>query len=364
MKCGESLSQHLTSMVQLMMTKRLCKQFFDNGHPIMARDFTIREFTMSDFERVLEIRRSSLVRDFEMFGFSEKSFRNQLWLYLFIKIVARLTGNVSVKIYVGDFEGLVLGTTTLSKKGDVWDISAVMVDPMHRRKSYGKKLVSRACNDARRFGAKRVVLRVLEDNVPAKELYKSLNFMKFERIAYFRKAACRMEEKKPLSDYKLVKIDASDYRVSKVINACRDAASAKVYGRSQVISVRTKWFTTIFRNYIALFIRVFRTGKVERYAIVRNGRWIGVYTFSFKSKEESSNISLYLHKRYRGQEIEEAVVIKALNKAFELGAPQLTIAFNEENFELEQACKKLGFRLMCVMEGMFKNLRARIRGTR
>jgi len=62
---------------------------------------------------------------------------------------------------------------------DVWDISTVGVLPGFRRRGLARQLVERAITDIRERGGKRIVLGVIEGNVPARSLYRNLGFEDF-----------------------------------------------------------------------------------------------------------------------------------------------------------------------------------------
>jgi len=306
-------------------------------------EFRIRSFRSRDLTRLLEIRRKSLAKEFEIFGFNEERLRKQFRLYRLTRMFERLTGSVFFRVYVGEVDDLVVGITCLSKNDEFWHISMVMVDPEYRRRGYGRSLVSKACSDAKSFRAKGAILYVFEDNVPAKNLYKSLGFIKFERRAYFHMDARKLDEKKIPLGYKLLRINVFDRNALRVTDASRDEDSAKVYGKSHLPPF-----------YIRLFARIFKTGTAENYAIVLDKHCIGAYSLNFES-EKTSSVSLSLLREYRGHGIEEAILTQAVTKTFKFGIPRITIDFNEKNRELKEACEKLGFKRTSVMECMVKS---------
>lgn len=310
-------------------------------------DLRVREAKKKDFARILEISKTSFAREFEVFGFSKETIKRQVRLYRLIQLVQRLIRKAFFKLYVGEVGGEAVGTTSLNKQGETWYIGMVMVAPEHRRRGYGRELVSKACSAAKSFGVERGVLHVREDNLPAKGLYQSLGFSVFERVIHLHRDACKLDDEKAQSapEYELLKLSPFDREALRVADACREEASARIYGRSHLPPFYVRLLSTILRPELK-----------ERYAILKGTRWIGIYTFSFTSKEEASHASVRLYEENRGKGIEEALLTQASNRAFKLGAPRLAISLNEQNVELKEACKALGFSSSFVMEGMFKEL--------
>lgn len=307
--------------------------------------FYVRDLRNKDIERVLKIRRASFVKEFEIFGVNEESVEKELKLYTLIRLVEKLTRKVFSRVYVGELKGQVVGSTCLNKSRGSWHIQMVMVDPKYRRQGYGRKLVLKACNDAASLGAKRVILHVLEKNIPAKNLYESMGFISFEKRIFFHTDTCKLDERKIPSGYQLVRIGIFNPQALSVLDTCRDEGSAKVYGKSHFPPF-----------YVRIAARILRAERLKKYAIVRDTRWVGVYTFSFKSNKKAVSTSIYICEKHRGQGIEEFLLTRALNEAFELGANRLTIALNDKNGKLKEACEKLGFSKSFMVEGMFKSL--------
>lgn len=277
----------------------------------------IREFNLKDLNRVLEIRRSSFVREFEIFGLREASFRRHLKLYMVIKLIQKLSGKIVEKVYVSEVEGLVVGALMWSKSGESAVISSVMVDPKHRRRGYGKILVWKAYDDCMSLGVRKIVLHVLANNVSAKNFYESLGFKTFEKCTYFYATTNQIPDFKTPPGFKLVKVGLGP----------RNWFSAKLFG--------------------------FRT--VKKYAVVKNNRLIGDGTLSLKSKKEVSKVSICV-RSCMGQGVEEILLAQALRIAIEFGISRLWVSVNDKDTALRKACEKFGFKKSVTIEGMFKRL--------
>lgn len=87
-----------------------------------------------------------------------------------------------------------MAAASLNREESSWYIGTVMVAPEHRRGGYGQAILEHALGVARRHGAARAVLHVLEDNLPAKRLYESMGFVRFERIVHLRREPPEGEE--------------------------------------------------------------------------------------------------------------------------------------------------------------------------
>ena len=83
--------------------------------------------------------------------------------------------------HVWEEEGRIAGFTQLHRRGitDTWYISAVGVHPDFRRRGIAQSLVKEAIVLVRQRNGKRLILDVIEDNVPAVNLYTKLGFENF-----------------------------------------------------------------------------------------------------------------------------------------------------------------------------------------
>jgi hypothetical protein len=110
-------------------------------------------------------------------------------------------------------------------------IAAVMVHPEFRRQGIGRALVSEAVRVAFGYGAKKAVLHVREDNLPAKNLYLSLGFQAFETRVNLLREASPLPQEKPLPPrFQIVKTAPWEERAREALRASRSPKALEVYG--------------------------------------------------------------------------------------------------------------------------------------
>jgi ribosomal protein S18 acetylase RimI-like enzyme len=83
--------------------------------------------------------------------------------------------------HIWEVDGRIAGFTQINRRGttDTWYISAVGVHPEFRRRGIAQKLVEAVITFVRDRGGKRLLLDVIEGNVPAINLYRKLGFENF-----------------------------------------------------------------------------------------------------------------------------------------------------------------------------------------
>jgi ribosomal protein S18 acetylase RimI-like enzyme len=90
--------------------------------------------------------------------------------------------------YICEQDGKPVGTTIISRRGstDVWVIGTVAVMPEARRKGIARQLVEAGIELIRNIGGKKVLLSVIDGNVPAYSLYENLGFENYSRTVEFQ----------------------------------------------------------------------------------------------------------------------------------------------------------------------------------
>jgi ribosomal protein S18 acetylase RimI-like enzyme len=91
-------------------------------------------------------------------------------------------GHPPEQFLVAELQGRIIGFIRLVQpvplpSGDhVRQIQGFAVDPAERRRGLGRLLLEAVCEEARRQGARRLTLRVLSVNTPARRLYEAAGF--------------------------------------------------------------------------------------------------------------------------------------------------------------------------------------------
>jgi ribosomal protein S18 acetylase RimI-like enzyme len=80
--------------------------------------------------------------------------------------------------HVWEEDGQIVGLTLLQRRGstDIWVIGTVAVRPGFRRRGIGRQLVQASLDLIRGRGGEKVILGVIDGNLPAYTLYESLGF--------------------------------------------------------------------------------------------------------------------------------------------------------------------------------------------
>ncbi len=305
----------------------------------------IRELAPGDIEALIGLFESSFPRELEISGFDREAARKQLRLYRVLKLLQRLPRRPFALFYVGEVNGKVVAAVSLNRERRSWYIGTVMVAPEHRRKGYGRAILEYGIGIAEKYGAQRVILHVLEDNLPAKRLYESAGFVRFERIVYLKKEPPEAEEIPLPQGYKLRRTDFFDRRALRLIYAAMEPESAEIYGEPEP----TPW-------YLRPLARL-QPGVRERHAVVHGDEWVGIYTFSAPFGEKgAASAGISLLREHRGVGLEEALLSLALKRTEGIGCPRLIVRADERNSPLLSACGRLGFEGLYVMEGMYRQL--------
>ena len=86
-------------------------------------------------------------------------------------------------VLVAEADGLVVGylhlsnPTSLKANRHVLEIRGLAVTPAHQRRGVGRALLDAAVDEARRRGCRKLRLRVLATNAPARSLYEAAGFV-------------------------------------------------------------------------------------------------------------------------------------------------------------------------------------------
>ena len=113
----------------------------------------------------------------------DDSMKNYQRIWPFIRVIQFFSPGLRdfMHGHIWEEDGRIAGFTQINRRGstDTWYISAAGVHPDFRRRGIAQKLVEKAIDFVRERKGKRLLLDVIEGNVPAINLYKKLGFENF-----------------------------------------------------------------------------------------------------------------------------------------------------------------------------------------
>jgi len=285
-------------------------------------EFRIREFRGRDIPKILEIARLSFADEIGLLGLDTAQVGKMLFHYGLLLLAQRLRRKPRFKFLVAEAKGKAVGGTMIRWEKDFAYIAAVMVHPEFRRRGIGRALVSEAVKVAFEYGAKKAVLHVREDNLPAQNLYLSLDFQPFETRVNLLREASPLPQEKPLPPgFQIVKSAPWEERAQKALRASRSPEALEVYGLPQPPRGINRLFSSP-RKVLAL---------------LRNEDPLGLM-----SLYPGKVLQLRVHLAQEGvsEEVAQAFLIRGLRAAPRRKALLLV---NLETANVIKAAKRLGF---------------------
>ncbi len=91
--------------------------------------------------------------------------------------------NVDDLIFVAESEGELIGACMAGYDGHRGWLYAVAVDPAHRRKGIGEKIVQHSIRNLKKLGCKKVNLQIRSTNTEVAAFYRSLGFIVEDRLS-------------------------------------------------------------------------------------------------------------------------------------------------------------------------------------
>lgn len=289
----------------------------------------IREIKPRDFSRVLEIARLSFPDELERWQFNTVRAWILFGFYGLRLFFQKFRKTPGFKFYVAETnQKVVAGTVAQWQRGFVY-LTAVMVHPEFRRQGIGRRIVTHAVHEAFQLGAKKVVLHVRSDNLPALRLYQSLGFRPFEEriiMVWEGKAGCVERAWPP--GFRLVRTSHWDQRVWEIRAKCFAPEAARVYGPPEVPRTRVPF---LLRRLIPL-------SKKTWLVLDTSGRAVAELSISYGNLGQ---IVVNILPEYRGLGLEEALLCFGLSKA---RGKKIVMRTNSNNVQLIDAALGIGFR--------------------
>ncbi len=303
-----------------------------------AKQIRVSSVSLADLEGVLSVIAASFSEETGFWGITRKQAQKMLFYYRIASVLQKLTGP-RFKFFVAKLGDEVVGTTMVERRRNYAYLEAVAVHPRHRRKGYARALVAHAIKEAFSWGLDRVVLRVREDNFPAKNLYCSLGFEPFERIVtlVWEGESPGLPVSLP-SGYRLVRARRNDPQVGELLVKAKEPKAREVYGPPE----RTSFLSRV------LFLLL---GSAEEWDLVlKDRRHVGLYHLGTR-RTGPVRAKVELLPEFRGQGLEEALLSRAISRSAGLGR-KLVLQTEAERTKLVEAALRLGFQKAYVDESM------------
>jgi len=291
-----------------------------------------------DLEGVIGVLTASFSEEAAFWGFDVKEAPKMLRLYRMALALQKVAG-LRFKFFVAKVAGEVVGTTMIESRRHFAYLEAVAVHPAHRGQGSARTLVSQAIQEAFSWGLDRVVLRVREDNLPAKRLYLSLGFQPFECILTLARESG--ESISPTSlppGLRLLRVGGNDPRLGKMLESARDPKAREVYGPPKRPSPLARALSSL------------GGGKEEWAILLEDNAPLGFYQV-WGRKEGPVRLRVELIPDFRGQGLGEVLLAQAVSQGASLGK-RLVFQTNAEQKELLEGAFRRGFTEAFAEESM------------
>jgi ribosomal protein S18 acetylase RimI-like enzyme len=285
-------------------------------------EFRIRGFRVRDTSRIWEIARISFADDISLLGLGPGQIWRKFLPYGLLYALQRISRKPRFKFFVAEVKEKAVGGTMIQWESDFAYIAAVMVHPEFRRQGIGRALVSEAVKVAFGYGAKKAVLHVREDNLPAKNLYLSLGFQAFETRVNLLREASPLPQEKPLPPrFQIVKTAPWEERAREALRASRSPKALEVYG---------------FPNPPRGIARLFSSPR-KVFVLLRDGKALGLM-----SLYPGKVLQLRAHLAQEGvsEAAAQAFLLRGLRAA---PGRKALLRADLESVNLIEAAKNLGF---------------------
>jgi len=244
--------------------------------------------------------------------------------------------------FVWEEDGQIGGVVVAQRSGttDSWGIGVVGVLPEFRRRGLARKLLTKMLDDLKTRGAQRIVLGVIEKNVPAYSLYTSLGFNHYSSFVEFNSQSGESPEKLPLPPgFEEAPLARSDWKSRYALEQRITPEDVAQYEPLEIGRFRTPFAR---RTLEPVMDRLQRTKK-SRFLYQNNGSVVGLLThLTSGSGKGTSSISAQLDPA-QGV-LAPYLLTKAMRAALKIN-PALRIQFAVPTWmaPLEDAARDLGF---------------------
>ena len=213
--------------------------------------------------------------------------------------------------FVWEEQGRIVSMVTVQKSGfDIkrWYIGNVATHPDHQRRGLARKLVTRALEHARSFGAEICTLDVRTEAVPAYTLYRSLGFVHYDSLTALKLETIPEVKAKPISGYTLRTMKLGEWQPRYQLALLETPEDVQDF-----LPVSEADFRILPIEYVtsALAQRI-QQMKIHRWAVEKNGELIGVMSLIAQRKAKLHHeLSMRIHPDHR-QALAEPLLTLAL----------------------------------------------------
>lgn len=215
--------------------------------------FRIWEVRARDIAQIWGIARLFFADEIGLLGLGTAQVGKMFFLYGLLFVAQQLGRKPRFKFLVAEEKGKPVGGTMIQWENDFAYIAAVMVHPEFRRRGIGKALVTEAIRAAFEHGAKKAVLHVRDDNLPAKNLYLSLGFQPFEtRVNLLREASPPFHEKLLPPGFQIAQTAPWEEGAREALRASRPPKALEVYGLPKPPRGIARFFSSSRKAFVLL----------------------------------------------------------------------------------------------------------------
>lgn len=261
--------------------------------------------------------------------------------------------------FVWEEDGQPVGVINVARRGasDIWMIGNVAVLPEYRRRGIARQLVAAALDLARARGAARVLLDVVEGNVPAFALYESMGFVHYTgsvELDYLPEDGRRPPDILLPDGYTLGPLDRFDWQAR--LTLARRITPGMVKG-FEPVDPRNFRVPGWLRAFTALFERL--SGQHTLLFVLRklNGHTVAVGGCRVRTRPGGTNM-LYVQADPAHPEPAAALLAALLQEALWAGpGRRVELSVAAWQAPLLAAAGEVGFRQRCAYRRMGITLR-------
>ena len=247
-----------------------------------------------------------------------------------------------IRGFVWEEEGQIGGIVAAQRQGttDAWGIGVVGVLPEFRRRGIARKLLTRTLDDLKARSAQRIVLGVIEKNVPAYSLYTSLGFNHYSSLVEFNSQSGEAPEELSLpAGFEEAPLSRSDWKSRYMLEQRITPEDVTQYEPLEIGRFRPP----LARRTLEPVMDRLQRAKKSRFLYQKSGSVVGLLThLTSGSGKGTSSISAQLDPAQG--ELAPYLLAKAMRALLAIN-PTLRIQFTVPVWmaPLEDAARDLGF---------------------